>query len=294
MSDLKILRHPNGYFEYQRPRRLSDYGISLPAGVYQTKEEFGFGGDPMYFYVPVNVDNDPPLDIRPEVREITEEIRQFFSPEIRSFFKRFNFAHKRGYLFYGEPGTGKSATLRLLEQRFVERFDGIVLLWDHDTIQPFVRKIREEEPDRPIMVVAEDIESRIGSFEVSILEFLDGQVALNNFVLVATTNHLESIPDRIKARPSRIDRVLEIKAPDAEARAAYLKRLGLTDAEVAQILPHTEGLSMAHLKEAVISVMGFGRSPEETGTRLRSLVANQEDVDSIRIPPSILARLRDE
>lgn len=95
-------------------------------------------------------------------------------------------------------------------------------------------------------------------------------------------------------RPSRIDRVLEIRAPDAEARSAYLKRLGLTDAEAAQILPHTEGLSMAHLKEVVISVMGFGRSPEETGTRLRSLVADKKDVrDADSITSSMLARLQD-
>lgn len=267
---LKVFTRPDGAHIYRAAPPQSAFKSRLPAGVYTLSEESGFG-EMEYWFCPLAADNDPPLDIRPEVREITEEIRNFLGPEMRQFFRRFGFAHKRGYLLYGQPGTGKSATIRLLEKRFIEQFDGVVLIWTNGMVSNFVEAIRSDEPERPIMVVVEDIEEQLVHFERAVLEFLDGQKALNNFVLVATTNHLDEIPERIKHRPSRIDRLLEIAPPDADARAAYLQRLGLTKAEIESILPHTDGLSMAHLKEMVISTMGFGRDPVETSERLKSL-----------------------
>lgn len=220
----------------------------LPAAVYEVAESFGRS-----FYKPVKVDNDKPIEVGNIPAMLCGEIRTFFGK--RDLFKKFGFAHKRGFLLHGAPGTGKSCLLRLIEDKFIKEFDGVVFVWDGGmNLSSMVENFRKFEPNRPIMVVTEDIDSNINEFEEDILEFLDGQKALDNFVLVGTTNHLQNIPDRIKNRPSRIDRLIEVPPPPDFARAAYLRTLGLSEEETKHIADNTEGMSMAELKEVVVSV----------------------------------------
>ena len=212
------------------------------------------GDDNLPGFLPVEVTNDEPLEVDTSVQEIAKEIETFFNR--RDVFKKMGFAHKRGYLLHGPPGCGKSCTLRLLEKAFVELYDGIVLFWDNGSaVSYYVEHIREHEPVRPIMLVCEDIDSFVQEFEESILEFLDGQRGLDNFVLVATTNNLEQIPSRIKDRPSRIDRLVTIGKPSEETRFKYLAGVGVSDAAAKDLAKRTEGLSIAQLKEIVVAVV---------------------------------------
>lgn len=209
-------------------------------------------------FLPVEVTNDEPLEIDTSVQEIADEIQTFF--DRREVFKKMGFAHKRGYLLHGPPGCGKSCTLRLLEKAFVEKYDGIVLFWDNGSmVAHYVEHIREHEPVRPIMLVCEDIDSFVREFEESILEFLDGQRGLDNFVLVATTNNLDQIPSRIKDRPSRVDRLVAIAIPTEETRFKYLSQIGVSEASAKDLARRTEGLSIAKLKEIVVAVVCLGQ-----------------------------------
>lgn len=224
-------------------RELSE----LPGGVYEVVESMG-----RIFYKKVEVNNDKPIEVGDIPAILCGEIKTFFGK--RDLFKKFGFAHKRGFLLYGPPGTGKSCLLRLIEDKFIKDFDGVVFVWDGGvSLSLVIENYRKFEPNRPVMVVAEDIDGNIRDFEEDILEFLDGQKALDNFVLVGTTNHLENIPDRIKNRPSRIDRLIEVPPPPAFARGQYLVNLGLTPEQADYIAENTEGMSMAELKEVVVS-----------------------------------------
>ena len=219
-------------------------------------------------FVPVAVTNDEPLDIDPLVHEIVKEFEDFFNR--RPIFKKMGFAHKRGYLLHGPPGCGKSSTLRLLQKKFLDQFQGIVLFWRHGaSIENYVDFIRENESDRPLMVICEDIDQFMEHFETKILEFLDGQKGLDNFLLVATTNNLKQVPSRIKDRPSRIDRVLEIGKPSRETRLKYLLALNTPEAEANTIADRTEGFSIAHLKEVVVATVCLGQSLESVFARLK-------------------------
>jgi SpoVK/Ycf46/Vps4 family AAA+-type ATPase len=226
---------------------------TLGSGLYRMSA-VRVGDEMVAGFLPVEVTNDEPLEVDDSVQSIAREMETFFNR--REVFKKMGFSHKRGYLFHGPPGCGKSCTLRLLEKLFVEQFDGIVLFWDNGSaIAHYVEHIREHEPLRPVMVVCEDIDNQIGQFEESILEFLDGQKGLDNFVLVATTNNLDQIPSRIKDRPSRIDRLISIGKPSEETRFKYLAAVGVAEASARDLAKRTEGLSIAQLKEIVVAVV---------------------------------------
>lgn len=235
-------------------------------------------------FTPVAVTNDEPLDIDSTISDILKEFQDFF--ERRPIFKKLGFAHKRGYLLHGPPGCGKSCTLRLLQKRFLEKYDGIIIFWRAGAhIKDYVEHIRQYEPERPVMVICEDIDGFISHFEEKILEFLDGQQGLDNFLLVATTNNLGSIPDRIKNRPSRIDRVLEISKPSTQTRRNYLLALKVEPEQAADLAARTEGMTIAQLKEVVVATVALGQSLESVLTRLKVVVPDssgsteEKDVD---------------
>ena len=66
--------------------------------------------------------------------------------------------------------------------------------------------------------------------------------------------------------------MLRIDPPDDDARRAYLAaKLGADRAEVERWVEATQGLSLAALAEAVISVRCLGRGLEETVDMLRRM-----------------------
>jgi hypothetical protein len=248
----------------------------MPAGVYTL---LSIGDPAVPYFMPMTVDNDTPVDCHQFSRDILAELESFFAA--KGTYDAFGFPHKRGYLLHGGPGCGKSTSLRLMAQRFAERYDGVVFWTKPGVNLPFwLDAFRRHYPTRPVLHVVEDIDTNISNFESGLLEFLDGAQALRNYVLVATTNYIDRIPDRIKNRPSRIDRLIEVKFPDVAARAAYLARFPLTPARAQAIAAATEGFSMAHLKEVLIATECLGASLEATVARLRGLpVPASSDAD---------------
>lgn len=228
-------------------------------------------------FEPMEVTNDEPLEIDPNINLMVKEIEDFLGR--REVFKKMGFAHKRGYLLHGPPGCGKSSTLRLLEKQFVEKFSGIVLFWTRGTVDGHYEEIRKHEPERPVMVVTEDIDRFMDYFEENILEFLDGQKGLDNFVLVATTNNLEEIPSRIKDRPSRVDRLIEVSQPNQEVRYNFLKSAGVEQKLALDLAKKTKGMSIAHLKEIVVATVCLNQDLEPVIKRLRKADMTVEEND---------------
>lgn len=215
----------------------------------------------------------------PEITDILTDINNFWERQHK--YKQYNFIHKRGILMYGDPGCGKSGIIQLISQKLIER-NGIVInvkdQEDLESFSSFIGTFRKVEPNRFIVVILEDIDSIAGEsgYQTSkLLNILDGVKQIEGVVYIATTNYPEKLQERITNRPSRFDRRYKVELPNADIRRTYIKNK-LTDNDLSGInieewVEKTEGMSLSHLKEVVISVIVMDRTFEETIINLEGL-----------------------
>jgi len=267
---------------------------TLPPGVYDTKWDNSLDRP-----VPIskNIDIDELFILpMPVLGKIINDIKSFWNNKDK--YSQYGSVYKRGILLYGIPGCGKSSVIMLLSKELITNHNGIVLMpQDEDhLIWTFkvLPDIKEIEPDKKIIIVLEDIDSFVrekGSYsETSLINFLDGAGSVDGVVTIATTNSPEKLQERITNRPSRFDRRYEVGKPNAETRRFYiehkLKKSDISDINIDHIIDKTEGFTIDHLKEYLLSVFVLGYSHEEAmedvteilGTRIIKNTKNNKDL----------------
>ena len=216
----------------------------------------------------------------PELVDIIEDIEKFWNRKDK--YKEYNFIHKRGILLYGQPGCGKSAIIQLCTKYLIENMNGIVInITNGDQVEYYskiIGKLRQVEPNRPLVVIFEDIDAIAseGNWTTSmILNLLDGIKQIQNVVYIATTNHPDKLEDRITNRPSRFDRRYEVELPNEEVRKAYIQNKlseeDLKGINIDEWVKESEGFSLAHMREMIISVVTMDNSFEDTISRLKGM-----------------------
>ena len=108
-----------------------------------------------------------------------------------------------------------------------------------------------------------------------LLNILDGVKQIEGVVYIATTNYPEKLQERITNRPSRFDRRYKVELPNEEIRRAYINHKlsddDLKNVDVDLWVSKTDGMSLSHLKEVVVSVIVMGRTFEETMDNLEGM-----------------------
>ena len=243
--------------------------------------EVGFDSNTGHFLEKKDVNTDELYELpSAELMDIIEDIEKFWKRKDK--YAEYNFIHKRGILLYGEPGCGKSAIIQLCTKQLTKQMGGIVInVTNGDQVEYYskiIGKLRQVEPDRPLVVIFEDIDAIAseGSWTTSmILNLLDGIKQIQNVVYIATTNHPDKLEDRITNRPSRFDRRYEVELPNDEVRMAYiqnkLSKKDLKGIDMGIWVKETEGFSLAHMRELVISVITMDNSFEDTIARLKGM-----------------------
>jgi chromosomal replication initiation ATPase DnaA len=253
----------------------------LEAGLYECKWNNSIQS-PSLVKKQINLDELYELP-SPEIQSILDDIQTFWDRKIE--YRKYNFVHKRGILLWGDPGCGKSGIIQLCVKRLIEVENGIVInICDEDQFAWYtdiIKELRKIEPERPLIVILEDVDSLAGEDRYSttkLLNILDGVNQIDNVVYIATTNYPEKLQERITNRPSRFDRRYQVEMPSREIREAYISKK-LTKEDLKRIdlkvwLDKTEGMSLSHLKELVVSVVVMGKTFEDSLSNLEEMKAN--------------------
>ena len=174
---------------------------------------------------------------------------------------------------YGDPGTGKTATVYKIIDKVIAKGGVVFYNCEAEYIAPVVNRIHAIQPDVQILVIWEEFERYKRNTDV--LQLLDGGKQLNNVVYLATTNYIDQIPPRLRNRPSRFARLVEVGPPSAEARKAFLmNRIHPEDVDenvVDEIVLKTEGWVIDHLTEFIRSHYVVGMSQDEAISNINKM-----------------------
>lgn len=280
-------KHKTDYSKYIKIEGDKYFGYSvtntvetIPAGFYKftNSQTLGVG------IVKSNVNLDELFELPfKESKAIIDDIKKFWNSKEK--YDEYNYTHKRGILLYGKPGNGKTSIINLLTLELINKHNGVVFSIntpdDLYSFKEFVPTIlRNIEPNRPIICTIEDIDSILSNYghatKSSFLNLLDGSSQVTNIVYIATTNYPEDLQENITNRPSRFDRRYEIGLPDEDVRRVYIqnkiKQEDLENIDLDYWVKNTDGFSIAHLKELIISVIIFGNDLEESLELMRKFI----------------------
>jgi hypothetical protein len=197
-------------------------------------------------------------------QEIQNDFAQFFLS--REIYERYRVPWKRGVLFIGPPGNGKTHTVKALVNQlgrpclYVKGFKS-----EYATDQQNMRLVFDRaRMTTPCLVVLEDLDSMIDDkSRAFFLNELDGFETNAGVVVLATTNHPDRLDPALLNRPSRFDRKYYFNLPAEAERSAYIAtwnnelqpELRLSEAAAAEVARQTEGFSFAYMKELFLSSM---------------------------------------
>ncbi|HUS10447.1 MAG TPA: ATP-binding protein [Pyrinomonadaceae bacterium] len=197
-------------------------------------------------------------------RELQDDFAQFFRS--RQVYERYRIPWKRGVLFIGPPGNGKTHTLKALVNYlrqpclYVKSFKSEYAT-DHENMRSVFARARITTP---CLLVMEDLDSMIDDkTRAFLLNELDGFETNAGVVVLATTNHPDRLDPALMDRPSRFDRKYYFNLPTAAERYEYIARwnkelqveLRLSIRTTAELERQTEGFSFAYMKELFLSSM---------------------------------------
>ena len=206
-------------------------------------------------------------------QQIQNDFAQFLAS--RQVYERYGIPWKRGVLFVGPPGNGKTHTVKALINHlqlpclYVKGFKS-----DHATDQENIRSVfKRARMTTPCIVVMEDLDSMIDDkSRAFFLNELDGFETNSGVLVLATTNHVDRLDPAIVNRPSRFDRKYYFDPPGMIERAAYVdswnqkleSSLRLSETTGGKVVLDTDGFSFAYLKELFLSSMmtWVGRAAE--------------------------------
>lgn len=156
--------------------------------------------------------------------EIVEDIRAF--GDTYQWYKDNYVIYKRGLMFHGLPGNGKTSLILSLAKELKRsvNFLGIASMDDNSLRKAF----RNLSPDS--ILVIEDIDAAFKNRDgkkntkftfSTLLNCLDGVFSKENVITIFTSNHPELL-DPALIREGRIDKKFEFKNPDQDIIRKYL------------------------------------------------------------------------
>jgi hypothetical protein len=195
---------------------------------------------------------------------IQDDFQRFFNS--REVYERYAIPWKRGAIFIGPPGNGKTHTVKALINQLVKPCIYVrSFKSEYGTEQENMAEVfKRARMTPPCIVVLEDLDSMIDDNNRGFfLNELDGFEPNTGVVVLATTNHPEHLDASILDRPSRFDRKYYFELPAENERLAYIAKwndelqaeLRVSKHGAASVAHKTEGFSFAYMKELFVASM---------------------------------------
>jgi len=206
------------------------------------------------------------------VQLVRNDFESFFRRE--RWFREHGLPFRRGYLFYGPPGNGKTTVIKVMASHPAITpltFDFGSECLNNESLSGFFEEAARNAPSLLIFedldrafVVKDDEHPRITLQHF--LNCLDGVGTQDGLIVVATANDPSMLDAAILNRPGRFDRVVAFRPPDRDLCVDYLHRLGRGEFDtesLKSIAAEAEGLSFAQLREGYILAgqLAFDRGP---------------------------------
>lgn len=172
--------------------------------------------------------------------EIRGNINDFFSERSKEIYEQLNMSWRRGLLFVGPPGTGKTKASKAAAND-VRNIAKIIYVLNADNPQSGLKGGLQDIYDKakesaPCLVVLEDVDTLITEHVKSFfLQLLDGFSPSSGVLTIATTNHPETLDAALTERPSRFDRKYMFPTPTDTLRRTYMNEILLTQLTQAEL-----------------------------------------------------------
>jgi hypothetical protein len=204
--------------------------------------------------------------------DIDTQIISFF--ENKDLYKKLGAPYKRGFLFVGPAGNGKTLMLRNIIKTHAVKYSISVRLLEANIgiDEEDLDVIFNNEENSPILILLEDMDSLTKESKLTragLLSKLDGLNSNKGILVIGTTNNPQDIDPALIHRPSRFDRVWHFNPPISKLRYDYLnwaitEDLKDRDQILEEITNKTKGWTFAYLNELRItaSILAINRKKE--------------------------------
>ena len=206
------------------------------------------------------------------------EMKQTLRDDVNSFFdgqdtyNKLKVPWKRGVIYYGPPGNGKTISIKAIMHELYSRDEPIPTLYVRSlvnfmgperAISDIFSKARSEAP---CLLVLEDLDSIISdSVRSFFLNEVDGLKSNDGILMVGSTNHLDRLDPGLSKRPSRFDRKYLFPDPNLEERTQYChfwqrkladnSEIEFPDKLCEAIARITDKFSFAYIQEAFVAAL---------------------------------------
>ncbi|KAK3491570.1 P-loop containing nucleoside triphosphate hydrolase protein [Neurospora crassa] len=201
--------------------------------------------------------------------------------ESKETYKKLKVPWKRGVIYWGPPGNGKTISIKAMMKTLLDREDSVPSLYVRSLVSyagpeyALSQIFQKARQFAPCYLIFEDLDSLVtDNVRSYFLNEVDGLKSNDGIFMIGSTNHLERLDPGISKRPSRFDRKYLFPNPDLKQRVAYCKfwqnklkgneTIEFPDVLTQKIAEITDDFSFAYIQEAfVASLLTIARDSKE-------------------------------